>query len=126
MGRNVYNELKLLNLYPFTDDNIIISKSLHSLNAKNTTVLNNIEDSLKYSKFNNIYIIGGYNIYKYFLQYATHMLITEIYANYDGDVFFPKFNKNNWKEKSKKKLYNIYDSKNLKYVDISFIDYIRH
>lgn len=36
-----------------------------------------------------IYIIGGAEIYKAFMPYATELILTRINGNYDCDVFFP-------------------------------------
>ena len=45
----------------------------------------------------NIFVIGGSSIYKQFLNNADELLLTEIDAtDSKADVFFPKFDKNNY------------------------------
>jgi dihydrofolate reductase len=62
----------------------------------------NIKSSLKLAEMNwpnkEIFIIGGYQIYKYFLDndLVDAMFITEINNHYEGDTYFPFFNENNW------------------------------
>lgn len=42
-------------------------------------------------------IIGGAEIYKVAFDFVTKMYITKIHKKFDGDVYFPKYNENNWK-----------------------------
>lgn len=47
-----------------------------------------------------IFVIGGGIIYKALLPYCETMILTEIFATTDhADVFFPKFDKNEWSVK---------------------------
>lgn len=43
-------------------------------------------------------IIGGGMIYKYFLPLADKIYLTKVLKDYEGDVFFPEINMNEWKE----------------------------
>lgn len=43
-----------------------------------------------------VMIIGGAKIYEEFIEYATKIILTEIDQEYDADVYFPKFNKDEW------------------------------
>lgn len=59
------------------------------------------------------FIIGGANVYKQGLNYADRLYITEVQTEAEGDVYFPEFDKNQWKEikreKRPKDAENIYD-----------------
>jgi dihydrofolate reductase len=59
------------------------------------------------------FIIGGANVYKQGLNYADRLYITEVQVDIDGDIYFPKFDKNIWKEikreKRPKDAENVYD-----------------
>ncbi len=62
-------------------------------------VYKNIDDVLKKYKDipEEIFIIGGGQIYKAFLPYADKMYLTEIDdSDADAEVFFPKFDRNEW------------------------------
>lgn len=52
------------------------------------------------SKYQNIdeeiFIIGGKQIYEQLIDYADRLYITYIDASYEGDTYFPKFNKNDF------------------------------
>lgn len=49
---------------------------------------------------NEVAIIGGAAIYAAGLDIATHMSLTEVDAERDADVFFPKFDRSLWRETS--------------------------
>ncbi len=44
------------------------------------------------------FVIGGAMMYKTLMPYANKMYITEIDQEFDGDVYFPEIDKNEWKE----------------------------
>ncbi len=60
-----------------------------------------------------VFIIGGANVYKQGLNYADRLYITEVQADVEGDILFPEFDKGQWKEikreKREKDVENIYD-----------------
>ena len=47
-----------------------------------------------------IFIIGGGSIYAQFLPYAKHLYITEVDDSPEADVFFPEFDKHNYRRKT--------------------------
>ena len=46
----------------------------------------------------NIFIIGGGNIYEQTIDLADQLEITQVKANLKADVFFPKINPKVWKK----------------------------
>ncbi|UFH53246.1 dihydrofolate reductase [Spirosoma sp. KNUC1025] len=50
---------------------------------------------------NEIFIIGGAEIYKLALPIATTLYLTEIHQAFEGDTYFPEFNKSEWREVSR-------------------------
>lgn len=48
-----------------------------------------------------IFIIGGANVYEQSLKLADRLYLTEIHQSYDGDAFFPEFDQDGWKETSR-------------------------
>ena len=101
--------------------NIVVTRSTKYIEGieKVTTVKKAIEAASKYKKYNEIYVIGGENIYKEFLPIANRMLITEVELEIPGgDTFFPVWDINEWKEKSR-------DKRNEKGIKFSFVDYQR-
>jgi len=51
---------------------------------------------------NEIFVIGGGEIYAMALPIATTVYLTEIHASVEGDAYFPSFNKNEWQEVSRR------------------------
>ena len=43
-------------------------------------------------------ICGGASIYRQFLPLADRMYLTLIEGDFNGDAFFPEFNRDDWKE----------------------------
>ncbi|HLS23961.1 MAG TPA: dihydrofolate reductase [Pseudogracilibacillus sp.] len=70
------------------------------------TVLHSITSLLDYieeRKDEKIFIIGGGNLFSQMLPYVDRMYITEIDEVFEGDVYFPEFDKDEWKIISKEK-----------------------
>ena len=62
--------------------------------ADNVSVADSIEAALEIAKENNsdkIFVIGGGQIYKLFLPYATKLEMTEVADTPVADTFFPNF-----------------------------------
>ncbi len=87
MGKNTYLSIgrplpKRTNIVlssSLEDDRVIVCKSLEEI--KN--YINEDEE---------IFIIGGYSIYKTFLPLASKLYLTHINKEFDADVFFPEVN----------------------------------
>lgn len=47
-------------------------------------------------KSEEVFIIGGYSMYKYFYEFADKMYLTIINGESDADTFFPKINESDW------------------------------
>ena len=61
------------------------------------TVVNSIEAAIEHTANDKeAYIIGGGEIYKQFLSFATHIELTRIHAHIEADTFFPEINLKNW------------------------------
>uniref|UniRef100_UPI00404A46FC dihydrofolate reductase n=1 Tax=Fulvivirga sp. TaxID=1931237 RepID=UPI00404A46FC len=80
--------------------NIIITRQ-KDLEVEGAHVVNSLHQSLEIARINNekeAFIIGGGEIYKLGLEIADIMYITEVKGTFEGDAFFPEFDKNEWKE----------------------------
>src|SRR3954471_2177760 len=49
-------------------------------------------------KDTEIFVVGGAGIFREALPLATRIHATEIARDYDGDIFFPEFDRNQWQE----------------------------
>ena len=88
MGRKTYEDIG----HPLPNRlNIVVSTKAH-YEGENLITVDTLDKALKLAT-NNIYIIGGYGLYKEALKIVDVMYITEINLEVkDGDVFFPSFN----------------------------------
>ena len=79
--------------------NIVVTRN-NKFEDKGAIIVNSIEKAVKKARTfdeEEIFIIGGGEIYKLGFAYVDKLYITEIYANIDGNTYFPKWNKENWK-----------------------------
>lgn len=82
--------------------NIVITRNPDSLNGYDVDVVSSIDEAFKKAPKNEeIFVIGGSQIFEQTLSRADRLYITEIDATIDGDVHFPAFNKNDWVESSR-------------------------
>jgi dihydrofolate reductase len=101
--------------------NIVITRQ-KDYKAEGALIVGSVEDALKKARElcnTEIFIIGGAEIFKQSFQYANKIYLTRIYHHFEGDVFFPELNLNEWKETERIK--GVTDDKN-KY-NYDFITY---
>lgn len=78
MGRKTFESL---GMNPLKDrENIIISKTLNK--SSSYKVLRNIEDVFNITTSKDIYIIGGKEIYEYFIPYSDEIHLTIVKNNF--------------------------------------------
>ena len=96
MGKNTF--LSLPNGALPNRKNIVISHS--DVTFPNTITYNSIEEAIESLKDEDeIFIIGGAQIYEQTLKYATKLYITEVDELFpDADAYFPEIDKTIWKE----------------------------
>ena len=82
-------------------ENIIITRD-KTYQAEGCTVLNSVEEIFDYCKgVEEVMITGGSEIYKHTLDQATHLYLTEVHTEVEGDTFFPEFERIEWNEVSR-------------------------
>ena len=78
--------------------NIVISRNLNAFYG-GIEVVHSLEDAFSTSSNDDeVFIIGGSNIYEQSLHLAEHLYITEIKKAFEGDAFFPEIDKSLWTE----------------------------
>lgn len=87
MGKNTY--LSIGKPLP-NRTNIVLSSSLEDDRVIVCKTLDEIKNYIKEDE--EVFIIGGYIIYKVFLPLANKLYLTHINKEYDADVFFPEVN----------------------------------
>jgi dihydrofolate reductase len=96
MGRNCYESIGK----PLPKrTNIIITKDAYFISS-NCLVARSIPEALHMAHDNGeeeVFIIGGGQIYEQTVDLWDKLYITEVDLNVDGDVFFPNIDLNTWK-----------------------------
>lgn len=104
MGRKNYDSL-LDKFKPLPDRTNIVVTRQQNLKAPGCMVVHSVEAALQIARQNNeqeVFVIGGAEIYSLTLRGAHRLYLTEINAEVEGDTYFPLFDKKQWKEVSRK------------------------
>ncbi len=81
--------------------NIVVSRNLNTF-YDGVEIVNSLEDALSISSNDEeVFIIGGSNIYEQSLSFVEYLYITEIAKAFEGDAFFPEIDKSLWTEFSR-------------------------
>ena len=84
--------------------NIIITRQ-KDYQAPDCIVTNTMKEALDYAKEQDqeeVFIIGGGQVYKQSLPLVHKLYITEVHENFEGDTYFPEFDQRLWNEISRK------------------------
>lgn len=102
--------------------NIVITRN-PGFSAENAETAHSVEDALRMAESDDaVYVIGGAQIYRAALPFASRLCLTHIDADFpDADAFFPEFDRNEWREVSKE--CHAADEKNPH--PYAFADYLR-
>lgn len=78
-------------------ENIVITRN-RDFSYEGCTVLHSEAELIEYANKKNeeIFVIGGAEIYKTFLPYADRLYVTRIHASFEGDTYFPELNLEEW------------------------------
>lgn len=120
MGRKTFESLG--RVLPKRKHIILSHNKDYVVDNENVEVVHSIDDIKKYidSEEEN-FVIGGAGIYKLLLPFAKKLYITKINEEFEGDVFFPQIDENEFEIVSRE--IGKRDEKND--MDYEYIDYIR-
>ena len=79
--------------------NIVITRQA-DWKAEGTISATDLQDALQKAKATNcneIFVIGGGEIYKQSIEIADKIYMTRVHASFDADTFFPAIDENKWK-----------------------------
>ena len=119
MGRKTFESLG--RILPNRKHVILCNDMELNIDDENVEVLEDISMLKKYieSEEEN-FVIGGATIYKLLMPYAKKLYITKIDQEFNGDVYFPEIDNNEWKiieeEKGLKDELNPFDYKYITYL----------
>lgn len=79
--------------------NIVVSRRLDYVAPAGVTVVHSIPAALREAgKAEEVFVIGGRELYDYALQVADRLHVTEVDGTFDGDTRFPPLDQALWKE----------------------------
>lgn len=96
--------------------NIVVSRKKNWF-QEGILIVGSIKEAVKFAKKidENIFIIGGGNVYEQTMEIADRLEVTLVKANLEADTYFPKINPKVWKkteevfhEKDEKNQYDFY------------------
>lgn len=106
-------------------DNIVITSD-QSFQAKEAFVAHSVEQAIAKAKecaqkreVEEIMVIGGEQIYKQTLEFASHVYLSLVHTHIEGDAFFPVLDETKWQEISRE-LFPADDKHNYDYSYIVF------
>ena len=89
MGRRTYEEIGR----PLPNRTNVIVSNKKTYIGENLVTVRSLDEALKYKLDKDIFIAGGYALFKEAIPKVDKMYITQIDMTVDnGDVFFPEFN----------------------------------
>ncbi len=97
MGRKTYNSIieRLHRPLPGRE-NIVLTRNPHTLRCDGVTPTNSWEEVLERAEKEDVFVIGGSDVYAMALPHARKMYITHVEAKVEGDAFFPAWNPDEW------------------------------
>lgn len=92
MGRKTFESLP--GVLPNRKHIIVTRDKNYKVNSDNVTIVHNLNSLIDQYKNcdDEVFIIGGAEIYKQALPYADKLYLTKINNFFDGDTFFPEIN----------------------------------
>ncbi len=118
MGRKTYESVGK----PLPDRTNIIVTTNDKFTAEGCIVVHSIKEALEYSKEQDeVFILGGGNIYEQTIDIADKIYLTRIHGKFNGDTFFVNINVQVWLVESEE-LHQPDEKNSYAY---TFINYIR-
>lgn len=93
MGRKTFESTGVLP----NRTSIVISRNSGLKIPENCLLASSIEDAItKVKNDDEVFIIGGADIYRQSLEIADKIYLTRIHQTFEGDAFFPEIDKTKW------------------------------
>lgn len=119
MGRNTYLSLPKR---PLPNRRSIIISDIPNDYFEGAETVHSIEAALEYcSTETESFIIGGGSVYRQFLPLANKLYITKVHQDFEGDVFFPEIDEQEWELIEESEI-QVDKNNSLRY---SFLTYLR-
>jgi dihydrofolate reductase len=120
MGRKTFESIGK----PLPNRTTIVISRQTDLQIEGVILANSVEEAILKAKSitrEDIYIVGGAEIYTLSMPVADQILVTQLHDIFEGDAFFPEISPENWKVKDKER--GVTDEQNA--YQFSYITYSR-
>lgn len=95
MGRKTFEALP--KVLPCRSHIILTKNPSYHFKGENIKVFHDVSSIIPYIQSEEeYYVIGGSEIFSLLFPYAKRIYLTIIHAVFEGDTYFPKFNKSEW------------------------------
>lgn len=119
MGRKNFESLP--KVLPGRKHIVLTRNTDFAINDENVEVIHDIERIKPYAEAEEEYfVIGGGEIYSLLLPYTDKMYITEVHKSFEGDTFFPEFDKNGWEVIARSEEI-VDENSGIKYVHVDYV-----
>ena len=80
-------------------ENVIVTRNREYIN-KDCTVLHSMNEVKQFADASEqeVFVIGGAEIFKGILPVADRLYLTEIHASFEGDTYFPTIDEKEWRQ----------------------------
>ena len=97
MGRRSYEEIG----HPLPNRETIVVSKTKQFEGDSVRTASSVKEAIDMAKGKNVYIAGGYGLYKEAIPLVDIMYITEVDLEIEsGDVYFPDFNEADFEKKT--------------------------
>ncbi len=105
MGRKTWESLPEVYKPLPGRENIVLTRDASSvkINKGQVIIHKHIDMILEIAKAEEVFVIGGAEIYKLFMPHAQTLHLTFVHGEFKGDAYFPEVSLNDWFESTKRK-----------------------
>lgn len=102
MGRKTFESILARLKKPLPDrKNIVITRQVGYKVPAGVLVFNSFESALENVQDEDVYVIGGRDLFEKALPLAKKFYLTRVKGSFEGDVFFPYINFSEWELRNK-------------------------
>ncbi len=96
MGRKTFESLP--GILPNRPHIVLTRDTSFTVDSNKVTIIHSLDEVIKEYKDSSeeVFIIGGGEIYNLLLPYADKLYLTKVKKDFDADTFFPQIDMNNW------------------------------
>jgi dihydrofolate reductase len=99
MGRKTFDSIGK----PLPGRTTVVVTRNQELKIEGCVMAHSLQDAIAACEGDEIFVVGGAEIYAQALPLADTLYITEIQQDVEGDAWFPEFDKSEWKEVARDK-----------------------